>query len=75
MELWDELLKKDKTTYKLWAFHSREELAASSIHRLEGLTAEDEAFLRRYYTQFIMETGKQLKTYGQPLHRMCDRCC
>lgn len=75
MELWDEALKKDKTTYKCWELHAREELVASSIHRLEGLSAEDEAFLRRYYTQFIMETGKQLKTYVHPLHRMCDRCC
>ena len=75
MELWDEALKKDKTTYKCWELHSREELVASSIHRLEGLSASDEAFLRRYYTQFIMETGKQLKTYVHPLHRMCDRCC
>ena len=70
MDVWQEFLKKDKTTYKRWKLYSREQLVASSIHRLEGLSAEDEAFLRRYYTQFIMETGKQLKTYVRSPHRV-----
>ncbi len=62
MNEWEKALSKDKPSlYAEWPLNSRKELDAISIHRQEGLSAEDEAFFRRFYTQFIMETGRRLK--------------
>ena len=62
MDEWNKALSKDNPNqYARWPLKSREELEATSIHRQEELSAEDEAFFRRSYTQVIMETGRRLK--------------
>ena len=62
MQEWKNAIQRDKPEqYAHWLLKSREELDATSIHRQEGLSADDEAFFRRFYTQLIMETGRQLK--------------
>ncbi len=62
MDEWKKAVSKDNPSqYAHWPLKSREELEATSIHRQEGFSAEDEAFFRRSYTQVIMETGRRLK--------------
>ena len=59
---WKKAVNKDNPSqYARWPLKSREESEASSIHRQDGLSVEDEAFFRRFYTQVIMETGRRLK--------------
>ena len=62
MNEWNKALTKDNPSqYARWPLKSREELEATSPHRQEGLSAEDEALFRRFYTQVIMEAGRSLK--------------
>jgi hypothetical protein len=61
MIAWENALRSDRPNqYDEWPIQSREDLDATSVHRQEGLSANDEAFYRRFYSQFISEVALQL---------------